>query len=114
MANAERGEVALVAGTTEYTLVLSMNAICEMESRTGKTYGGLVLSMQALDFQALRNILWMTLKKYHAKDFETVESVGALIDELPAGPASAIEALTTLFRVNESRGQKKTDPPTAT
>ena len=107
MANAERGEAELIVGTTAYTLVLSMNAICDMQTRTGKTYGELVRSLQALDFLALRDIMWMTLKKYHAKQFPDADKVGDFIDGLDAGPSTAIDALTRLFALNEARGEKK-------
>lgn len=116
MANAERGEVELVTGTTSYTLVLSMNAICEMQTRTGKTYGELVNAITAMDFLALRDILWMTLKKHHAKQFPSADKVGDLIDDLAAGPTTAVAVLTHLFEVNSRRGQKDDapeDPPIA-
>lgn len=108
MANEERGEVDFAVGERSYTLVLSMNAIAEMEARTKKTYGQLVASMSALDITALRDIFWMTLKKHHAKTFDTAAKVGDLIDEA-GGPNAAVRALDRLFELN--RKKKDDDDP---
>jgi len=113
MANAQRGEVELVAGTTSYTLCLSINAICEMQNRNKKTYAEMVASMRSLDINALRDILWMTLKKYHGKSFPDANSVGDLIDSLDNGVNDAVTAIAALFALNESRGEQTVNPPMA-
>ncbi len=99
MANEERGEVEFAAGEQSYTLVLSMNAICEMQTRTKKTYGQLVQDMAALDIVALREILWMTLKKHHAKEFPNADAVGEMV-YAAGGPNVAVAALNRLFDLN--------------
>ena len=116
MANAERGEVALMAGAKEYTLALSMNAICEMQTRTGRTYGDLLRAMP-LDFVAFRDMVWMALKRHHAREFADAASVGRLIDDLPDGHATAAKAMRALLELNAERGRVKegqqADPPIA-
>ena len=115
MANEERGEVELVAGERSYTLALSMNAIAEMQAKTGKTYGETIRAIRSLDIVALRDVLWMTLKKHHKKDFPNPDKVGDLVDSLDGGMNTAIVTLNRLLEVNQDRGKQaeQTDPPTA-
>jgi hypothetical protein len=113
MANPERGEVDLTSEGKTYTLVLSMNALCEMQKRTSKTYGELARSIGGMDLAALREFLWAVLKKYHAKDFPTVERAGDLIDALPGGVSEAMDALYQLMELNAKRGKSAADPQTA-
>ncbi len=116
MANAERGEVELAAEKESYTLALSMNAICEMQKRTGKTYGELLRAMP-LDFVSFRDMVFMSLRRHHSKQFPNLDSVGELIDSLPDGHATAAKAITALLELNAERGKDKTDgdgnPPKA-
>ncbi len=103
MANPERGEVDLVAGESVYTLALGMNEICALQARTGKTYGELLNAM-TFDFAAFRDVVWSSLKRYHAKQFPTITSVGDFIDSLPAGHISAAKAIRDLLELNAERG----------
>ncbi len=113
MANEERGEVELVAGEDRFTLCLSMNAICRMQTRTKKTYGELLQSMRNLDIAALRDIVWMTLEKYHKDTFPNPEKVGDLIDRSDGGVSGTVETLNRLFTLNQERGKANADPPIA-
>ncbi len=105
MANEERGEVDLVSGEDRFTLALSMNAICEMQTRTGKTYGELLRAMP-LDFAAFRDMVFMALRRHHAKQFPNLSSVGEFIDNLPDGHSTAAKAMTRLLELNAERGSK--------
>lgn len=108
MANAERGEVELVSGEDRYTLALSMNAICEMQTRSGKTYGELLHAMP-LDFLAFREMVYMALRRHHSKQFPNLSSVGELIDNLPDGHSTAARAMTALLELNAERGKPKAE-----
>jgi hypothetical protein len=98
MANPARGEVDLVSETKTYTLFLSTNAVCELQQRTGKTYGQVLRSLEELDFSGLREIVWAVLKKFHRKEFQTVERVGDFIDDVGRNAIQA--ALLELFTLN--------------
>lgn len=104
MANPARGEVDLdvpdddPAKTRTYTLFLSTNAVCEMQQRTKQTYGQILRSIEDLDFANFREIVWASLKKYHAKQFPTAEKVGDLIDD--AKRYRVQEAIMQLFILN--------------
>lgn len=112
MANPERGEVELTSDGKTYTLVLSMNALCEMEKRTGKSYGELARLIGSQDLSVVREFLWALLKKYHMKDFPVVERAGDLIDALPRGIYDALDVIQESVTLNNRRG-KSADPQTA-
>lgn len=106
MANEERGEVEFVVEEQPYTLALSMNAICEMQTRTKKTYGQMVMDMAGLDVAAVRELLWMTLKKHHGKEFDSPQKVGSLVEKHEDGVSAAIDALNRLFELNSKKAEK--------
>jgi hypothetical protein len=104
MANTERGEVELVAGQKVYTLCLSMNAICEMQTRTGKTYAELLTQLiDQSDAVMVRDFLWMTLKKYHAEAFPDLDTVGTMVDDVDGGTHGAMLALERLLVLNAEK-----------
>lgn len=115
MANPERGEVPLVTATKEYILAPTMNAICEMQTALGKSYGQILAAIVTIDVVAIRYTLWTFLKKYHQKEFPTPEKVGTFIDDLPRGIHEAVEALNAVFELNAQRGKKSDEgnPQTA-
>jgi hypothetical protein len=122
MANPERGEVDLVAGESVYTLALTMNGICELEARTGKSYGELV---QAISFGArlhmttLIEMTWQCLKRHHDKQFPTRVSVANFVEDLPRSYGDAVDAISKLLVMNAERRAGKNgngngaDPPIA-
>lgn len=111
MANPERGEVELVAGATTYTLVLSFNAICEMQSRTQRTYGQLLSAVVSLDYVALREVTWQLLRAHHAKAFPTLDSVGDLIEQI--GVQKPVNAFKEIINLNAAKGKAATGEPPA-
>ncbi len=98
MANPVRGEVDLVHEEKTYTLVLSTNAVCELQKRTGKTYGQVLKSLDDLDMDGLRELVWAVLKKFHRKQFTAPEQVGDWIDDV--GRNTVQTALLELFILN--------------
>lgn len=103
-ANEERGEVNLVVGDKTYVLRLSNQAICEAQARTGKTWGQLVNAMDNLDYVAYRDVVSVTLKAYHSKEFPNLVTVSTLIDEATMPRVS--QALTRLFDLNAEQAKK--------
>lgn len=120
MANPERGEIEIVVKRTEngaeiekpYTLKLSMNAAVAIEARTKKKIGELLADATALDFTAIRDIVFALLQKYHAKEFKSLDSAGDLIDDA-GGVHVFFESLQKLGEANAPEGGDKANPPTA-
>jgi hypothetical protein len=98
MANPARGEVDLVTEKKTYTLFLSTNAVCELQKRTGKTYGQVLRSLDELDYDGLRELTWAVLKKYHRKEFTSAEQIGDWLDD--TGRHQVQSALMELFVLN--------------
>lgn len=95
MANAVRGQVSLVAGDTTYTLVLSINAMCEIEDTTGKDIVVLVSDLQSgkVSMKSFRLLFWAALQDYHP-DVD-LKAAGILISEI--GMTAAMGALGEAF-----------------
>jgi hypothetical protein len=83
MANAERGEVDLTIGGVTYTMVLTTNALCELEDLMSTTlrpvtYADVLIQSKKGSTRAMRATFWASLRKHH-RDV-TVEKAGDLMD----------------------------------
>lgn len=106
MANPQRGEVTLVAGTQRYTLQLTTNACCELEDLRGKPWLSILTSGQRGALSAVRDILWASLRTHHpefTRDDIGMQSVGALMDRI--GTKRAHETVTRLLTLNADEGE---------
>lgn len=110
MANEERGEVALVGESGEYTLALGMNALCDLQTKTGKSYGQVLQSI-ASDMAIFRDTVFLSLRRHHAKEFPNVSSVGDLIDRI--GIAKVAAAIGRLIELNAGKDEDEPRPPSA-
>lgn len=84
MANPHKGEVELVAGEERYTLRFSIDAICSLESSTGKGLPALIGEISDPDTMSvarLRDMLLAALAEHHPDI--TLKQAGELI--VPAG-----------------------------
>lgn len=66
MANPVRGEVAVSFGDRTLTLSFSVDAICQLEDRTGQVVrelGARILTEEAMAFK--RTLLWAALRDHH-------------------------------------------------
>ena len=107
MANIERGEVEIVVNDKPYTLKLTMNSSIATQTRTKKTIGELLSAAVALDFEAIRDVVFVLLQKHHAAEFKTLSSVGEFIDD--AGGVKAFFAtLEQLAKANEDPSNPQT------
>lgn len=88
MANPHRGEMSFKTPDAEYTLVLSTNALCELEEELGKSVPAIVSDMQRLS--TLRALLWASLRTRHP-DISLAQA-GEIIDR--AGMVKTTEAIT--------------------
>lgn len=83
MANLEKGEVDIDLGGRTYTLVLNVNAMCELETLMSSplrrvTFQDVLIGVKNQSVVSMRALLWASLRQYH-KDV-TVEGAGALMD----------------------------------
>ena len=114
MANPERGEVDLVCGEKTYTLFLSTNALCEMQKRTGKTFGQILAGIMSLDIVAMREYLRAVLATHHGKELGKQATqrkvdvdfvIGDIIDD--ATMVRTKKALVELFTLNTPNDEEK-------
>jgi hypothetical protein len=90
MANPNRGEVSLVAGETTYTLVFTINAICEAEEATGQNLLGDLTRLSTL-----RLMLWAALRTHQpdmtkARAGEIIMAAGVEAAQTAVGEALAL------------------------
>jgi hypothetical protein len=113
MANRERGEVDLTVAGKAYTLRLTTNGICELESRTKVTLGQVFVALRMVDFTKTRELLFQALQEHHAKDFGDLKRVGVLIDKaggLLDDKSPVIVALSELFELMAPKDADTSDP----
>jgi hypothetical protein len=92
MANPQRGQVSIKAGSQTLIVKFSTNAICEAEGEAKKSFGELVDALASVDFRAMRVLLWAGTKERDPS--MTLEKAGDLIDD--------IEPLELLPKLNEA------------
>jgi hypothetical protein len=95
MANKHKGEVALKAGDTTYTLRYGSNSLVELENRFGKNIGeiGQMLKPETLGITEIRALLWCALLKHHPETTE--HGAGNIMDD--AGMTAALMAAAEAF-----------------
>lgn len=106
MANPHRGEVELKAGEKTYTLVFTINAVCELESHLNKSVTEIVGSMDRIT--VVRAVLWAGLQHHHKL---TLEEAGDIMHAAGAAATSAAinQAMTLAFPAPEA-GKTKANP----
>ena len=97
MANPHRGQVSLRAGDADYTLSLSVNAMCEIEDRTQKGILDIVSEFQkkSIRFTTLRLLFWAALQDHHPEI--DIRQAGDIISI--AGNSQAFEAIGRAFQL---------------
>jgi hypothetical protein len=101
MANPHRGEVELKAGEDVYTLVYSINALCEAEEATGVNILGDLSKLSTL-----RVMLWAGLQTKHPGT--TRKQAGDIIEA--AGVLQAQEAVAEGVRRGIPKKDKTENP----
>lgn len=110
MANNERGELALTVGDRELTLVLDMDAICQIESRMsaeeGRTvpFGECLIGAASNSYRHVRAVLWGALRHHHPN--VTVNDAGDLLVEI-GGPEAFFATLAKLRKASEPEGDRR-------
>jgi len=80
MANQERGELTLVAPDAIYTLALTVQTVCAVETAAGRPFAAVCAAMQHHAVRDLRLLIWAALQPYHAAIATTLGQAGAVID----------------------------------
>jgi len=106
MANPERGQVALTVGDRTYTVVLDMNALCELEELLSTdarsvTAGEAILQAARGSFRHTRALIWAALRRFHPD--VSVTDAGALIEAM-GGPDQCLETIGKLRKASEPEG----------
>lgn len=114
MANAEKGEVRLVAGETTYTLRFGWNEIAEVEDLLDATFFGdlapkfaNILNIRAGEWRAM---LWAALRGGGHKDIDLLK-VGELMGVV--GLEAVSEAINAAIAVTFPEASGKQNPPKA-
>jgi len=98
MANRERGEVDLTIDGKAYTMVLTTNALCELEDVMSTTlrpvtYADVLMASKKGSTRAMRAVFWASLREHHRT--VTLEDAGRLMDAAD-GTVSFAEKLAAL------------------
>jgi hypothetical protein len=92
-----------------YTLRMRCEDICEIQERERKSFGELLGSLTDLDYVTLRKMVWQFLQPHHKAEFQTPQSVMALIDDAFYDPL--VVKLHELYTLNKPpKKDIKTNP----
>lgn len=113
MPNPHKGDVTAKAGDKEYTFRFSIDALCQLEDHTGKTFMEVakVLESGNVSMNLTRSLVWAGLREHHPK--VSVKEAGDLIIEMGgvAGIMPTVaEALASAFPEAKEVGGE--NPPT--
>lgn len=100
MANPHRGEVLFKTPDAEYTLVLSTNALCELETEVGKSIPAIVADLERMT--TLRAVLWACLRTKHCQI--SLAQAGEIMDS--AGMAETTDAITRALNAAFPKARK--------
>ena len=108
MANRQKGEVALEIEGQTYTLVLDMDAMCQLEDlfstdKKDATFPEIMEKVQRRSLRHIRGVIWAALRRHH-KDV-TVEQAGELL--IAAGGITGLDQ--QLMKLAESTQPDKED-----
>lgn len=113
MANQERGEVSVEVEGQRYTLRPSLNAFCEVEDLTGKSFAEIAGMADRGRVSAMRALLWSFLQAAHGDEIKTLADAGAWMDRAGglAGITAKFHELTRLNAEPEEPGRKVNGRP---
>jgi hypothetical protein len=93
-----KGEVSVEADGKTYTLVFSINALCELEDKLGASVSDIAaLSTNGKRFGTIRTVFWAGLQEHHPD--LTLKDAGRIITAMgiPAADAAVGEAFSLTF-----------------
>lgn len=100
MANPHRGEVSFKTPDAEYTLILSTNALCELEAETEKSLPAIMRDIERVT--TVRALLWALLRTKQP-DISLAQA-GEIIDR--AGMAKTTEAIMRAIGAAQPKAPK--------
>ena len=100
MANPHRGEVSFKTPDAEYTLILSTNALCELEDETGKSLPSIMRDIERVT--TVRALLWALLRTKQPDI--SLSQAGEIIDR--AGMAKTTEAIMRAISAAQPKAAK--------
>jgi hypothetical protein len=109
MANPHRGEVRLSADGEDYTLSLSINAMCELEELLGEPIAKTAMGLSAVEtmkMTTVRAMLWAALRDHHPQ----VNIVDAGDIAAKAGITEAVKKIGEAFNLAFPQEQAKGNP----
>ncbi|MGH6862593.1 MAG: hypothetical protein ACRECY_20305 [Phyllobacterium sp.] len=97
MANKVRGEIGFKALGKSWVLKLGVNAMCEIESETGKSIsaiGAAIVDEKQATMSLMRTVFWGALQEHH--DGLSIKETGSIIDAIGMNDAGRLigEAFT--------------------
>ena len=109
MANPERGEVALIVGDRTYTLVIDVNAVCELEELLSTpdqpvTSGQVFLLAAQRSVRHIRALVWASLRRHHPE--MELSHTGQLIEDA-GGVDEFLETLGKLRKASQPEGEHR-------
>jgi hypothetical protein len=100
MSNPHRGEVSFKTPDAEYTLVLSTNALCELEAETNKSLPAILADMERVT--TVRALLWALLRTKQPD--VTLAQAGEIIDRV--GMPKTTEAIVRAIAAAHPKAPK--------
>jgi hypothetical protein len=115
MANKERGELKLTAGSQSYTMRLTTNAACELEELAGgRTLEQVVTGCMRGSSKDVRFLLWACLREHHpdvaTDDKDGLKAIGRIMDDA-GGLTGIAEQLQALLKLNADDAEDGADNP---
>jgi hypothetical protein len=80
MANRERGEVSVEVEGKAYTLRPTFDAICELETRSGKGIEDLLADIESGRLSGLRLAIWCLLQDQHSDEIRELKDASQWIE----------------------------------
>ncbi len=99
MANAERGELALMVEGVSYTLRPTFDALCELEAQVDAPINAVLQTVMEGRLSGLRAVVWALLQDSHAKEIRTLKDASRWIERAGGGDV-VLDAVYKVFRLN--------------
>jgi hypothetical protein len=110
MATREKGEVSIVVDGTTYVLRPTINAICDLEERTGKTFAQLSVLAETGNLTAARDLIWCFLQDRHAEEIKTPQDAGFWLQRVGGLEeiGETLQAVASANKAPETTGRPRT------
>lgn len=104
-ANREQGEIDLTIGGHTYTLRLGIQAVCQMETASGRALGEVIVGVQVGRLTDILLLMWAGLQTYHAAQFKTPNAVAEAYGDTFDATVPLIDDVKRLIGLNTARAE---------